>query len=307
MNASIVAGKLIQHRKLSLGRTLPDTDIDYFDEGPAHEANDFASWYQRTTERLKHGQGPVFFGKTQPFPLNSAYRPNTPVPDAFKEKLFALWTNDPQKWTPRELSNQFKVSIERAKAIIKLKTLQRRMKRDGLSINQGYVEKMESNLGAKAPAIAESNRNLLEEHDITRTLKPMLVAVSSHVELTPEQAAVLIDRKLRPIIAAIDADFDANMPYDPNPPCDKNIDELKEKLFIRHDADASTRWKFVFVDNNRKIDASVREVVIREPSGTLRRAMPVERSLEQKIAAKDYLTAREMKRLGILPKNRPID
>ncbi|EIM23748.1 hypothetical protein WALSEDRAFT_7663, partial [Wallemia mellicola CBS 633.66] len=56
--------------------------------------------------------------------LNPTFRPPAPLSDALKTRIYTLNQSDPQKYTPTKLSLDHKISVDRIKAIIRLKELE---------------------------------------------------------------------------------------------------------------------------------------------------------------------------------------
>lgn len=75
------------------------------------------------------GRGPHWLGET-PFPLNPAFSPPPPIHQKVRDDMWRLHTSDPAQWTVRSLSNQFRVSLERTEAILRLKALEEEFKKE---------------------------------------------------------------------------------------------------------------------------------------------------------------------------------
>lgn len=286
-------------------------DIFSATERSKDAGNGFPAWYASMRESLRAGRGPYLLGKDRPFPNNPRFKPSAPVPDAFKERIYSLWSSDRARWTPRALSNEFKVSIERAMAIIKLKTLQRRQEAAGFHPNRKYLARMESHLGCREPPLAEASRDLLSTYDPASRIPPKRLVehfVTPSGEPVPRislaAASKMLGASIRPSQRAVGSLLKADQPYDPDPPRDADEMDTRGQLFIRSDDDARSRWRYFIVDNDARRGVHARSVLVREYNGVLRRATPVEREREAFLAAKDILSEREMKRQGILPRRR---
>ncbi|PJF17167.1 hypothetical protein PSACC_03024 [Paramicrosporidium saccamoebae] len=245
--------------------------------GAPTESTSYPAWITGMRAKLSVGSGPVFLGKNSPFPYNSEFRPSKPVTDEFRTLVLATWESDPTRWTPRQLSIKFKVSIERIKAIIKLKLLQRKMESTGFQINRKYLKQMETHLGASMPSIPEADgRNF----SVTENLPPKLIAIPEEAKLSHNEAAALLGRELRPIHEAIDADLNGDVPFIPHKK--QSSPEELAKLIIQTDPYERSRWKFVFTDISADVKPADRLVLIRERNGNLRKADTFEQVYEVK-------------------------
>lgn len=252
-------------------------DIDIFAaavSGPA-ESSSFPTWYKQMRGKLAVGAGPVYLGKTAPFPYNPEFRPQRPLTDEFKSRVVALWDSNPSQWTPRQLAIRFKISIERVKAIIKLKLLQRKMEAEGFKVDKEYVSRMESHLDATGPTVPEAS--LIDEYNVTKNMPPKLMAVPEESKMTAEEAARLLGRKLRPIHRLLNEEISGDVPYMVESSEAQENPAKCADLHIRNDPYETSRWKFVFVDTGRDVPPADRQVLVREPNGDLRRANPRER------------------------------
>lgn len=252
----------------------PPKDIDIFAaaiSGPAESTN-FPAWYSEMRSKLSVGSGPVFLGRSSPFPYNVEFRPPVTVTDEFRERLVALWRSNTQEWTPRKLSERFKISIERVKAIIKLKVLQSKMEEEGFKVNQKYVERIEQCLNASTPTNAEVPTAL---EDLTQSMPPKLVAIPEESQISFEEAARILGRKLRPIHQLLDEDLHGDVPFDPSSKREIPIDNAA--LYIRSDPYEKSRWRYIFIDSSVTAKPVERQIFVREPNGDLRKAAPHER------------------------------
>lgn len=262
-----------------------DRDMFAAAVGGTVERRDFHSWYKQTRERLCKGKaGPVFLGGTHPFPYNPEFKPQPPLADQVKDRIFTTWRDDPTKWTPRQLSLRFKVSIERAKAIVHMKSVQTKMVGEGFLINRKYVQRMEANLGC-SKAITFSEPASSAQADLGKTTAPKLVAVPKDQPFTPAEAARLLGRRLAPLYAVVREEVDGNRPFDPHPDHSIKItDEERQSLYIKKDPYEVSRWQFVFTDTST--DPSPPEqnrFLVRERDGTLRWAHETERARQVRL------------------------
>jgi hypothetical protein len=174
---------------------------------------------------------------------------------------------------------KFKVSIERIKAIIKLKLLQRTMESTGFQINRKYLRQMETHLGASMPSIPEADER---SFSVTDNLPPKLVAIPEEAKLSHNEAAALLGRELRPIHEIIDADLNGDVPFVPHKR--QSSPEELAKLTVQTDPYERSRWRFVFTDISVDVKPSNRLVLIRERNGDLRKADSFEQVYETKQA-----------------------
>ena len=225
---------------------------------------DYKSWYSQMRETLKKGTGPVNLGKSSPFPYNSEFIPIPPVADSIKDQLFRTWESDSAKWTVRQLSILYKVSMERVRAILKMKVLQKQMVKEGFRIHSIYVQRMEAILGAKSPVSAEVEHNEFR-HNVVYNQPPKLVAIPKDGDLSTSEAAKLLAMKLKPIYSMIADKLEGDKVYQPiTVKCGKKFDT--KDLFIKHDPYEVSRWQFVITDTFSKC------VYVRQRNGDLRKA-----------------------------------
>lgn len=246
------------------------------------ERKDFRAWYKQMRDRLSKNEfGPMFLGGSFPFPYNAEFKPQPPLANDVKDQIYSTWQSDASKWTPRQLSLRYKISIERVKAVIRMKSLQGRMVSEAFLINHKYVKAMESILGcSKATTFSEHSQ--APQVDLTKNMAPKLVAVPKDKAFHPIDAARVLGRKLIPIHAAIRAEIDGNRSFDPNPDYTIKItDEERQSLYIKNDPYEISRWQFVFTDTSIGSPPSKENrLLVREGDGTLRWAHATERARE---------------------------
>ena len=242
------------------------------------EANNYPLWLKKIRERLAVGSGPVYLGGKTPFPYNPEFRPRLPLRDSFQNLVYSVWESEPSKWTPRQLSIRFKISMERVKAIIKLKLLQRKMEAEGFQVSSDYVDSMEKYLGASDPMSPEAE--VSNNYNVFTNMRPKLVAIPEESALTAQDAAKILGQKLKPLYDQVEAEIENNSPYNPIP-AREDASNLA-KLFIRNDPYERSRWRYVFTDISSSVSAKSREILVREPNGDLRRASLLERMSEGK-------------------------
>lgn len=236
-------------------------------------------WLRDMQARME-GQptGPFLLGGDRPFAHNPVFQARPPITNALRTRLYQLHLGDPEEWTPRRLSAQFKVAIPRVKAVIRMKELEDGMLASGkLTLDEGYVGRMEEHLGAKVPVQVEMDRdngghrsnNSLAEH-----LRPMFVAMPETAPaLSYADAAQLLGRT--PIQRGSAKE-------------EKNSDPTKAEpihptsphgQFIRFDPYERARGRFLFVDMTPGVRPRGRQLLVREANGDLRTGTGTERLL----------------------------
>lgn len=261
---------------------LGDQDLFAAAASGTAERKDVRAWYKQMREKLSKNEfGPMFLGGSYPFPYNTEFKPQPPLANNVKDQIFSTWRSDASKWTPRQLSLRYKISIERVKAVIRMKSLQAKMVSEGFLVNSKYVQAIESILGcSKATTFSEHAQAL--QVDLTRNMAPKLVAVPKDETFTSMDAALVLGRRLAPIHAAIREEVDSNRPFDPNPDYTIKItDKERQSLYIKKDPYEASRWQFVFTDTSMGSSSPKEdEFLIREKDGTLRWAHVTERARE---------------------------
>ena len=96
----------------------------------------------------------------QPFPLNPAFKPLPPLPDTLKTRIYNAFiynienhpnvTSDAQ--VVRAVAAKFGVAMDRVRAIVRLKELEKTMRAEGKPVESNFQKGMEAHLGVKAAA-----------------------------------------------------------------------------------------------------------------------------------------------------------
>lgn len=146
-------------------------------KGKIEKKSGFKDWLREITEKLAaQPSGPFYLAGDRPFPHNPSFIPHTPITDVLRNKIYMLNHEKPDHWTPRKLSAQFKVSIPRIKAIIKMKAIEAKMIAEGkLTPDEGHVKKIEEILGAKVPVRVEEEQVI--DNSVANHMRPMFVAM----------------------------------------------------------------------------------------------------------------------------------
>lgn len=242
------------------------------------EVSTYPAWHSQVRAKLAVGEGPAWLGKNHPFPYNSDFKPPKPVTEEFRQRIMATWEADPKTWTPRQLSLRFRVSVERIRAILKLKLLQRKMEAEGFKVNQEFVAKMESHLGAATPMIPERES---EVPDLTIRIPPKLIAIPETAQLSADEAAKILGRRLRAIHQVVEEELSGDTPYYDDQSSGRADDPAPPP--IQNDPYERSRWKWCFVDTSDRCAPKERQVLVREPNGDLRQATQRERMAEAKL------------------------
>ncbi|GAA6028109.1 hypothetical protein JCM8097_001875 [Rhodosporidiobolus ruineniae] len=97
-----------------------------------------------------------WIGET-PFPLNPTFNPLPPLADSIKSKIYNAYVHNillkdaTDSQVVRAVSSRFGVSMDRVRAIIRLKELEKSWKDEGRALQTGLLKGMESYLGVKQP------------------------------------------------------------------------------------------------------------------------------------------------------------
>ncbi|GAA5867286.1 hypothetical protein JCM1840_005011 [Sporobolomyces johnsonii] len=126
---------------------------------PAMQAGrGYRAWLNGEGARFRTGiKGkPNWIGDT-PFPLNPTFRPNPPLADAIKTKIYNAYVhnilvkNATDSQVVRAVSSKFGVGMDRVRAVIRLKELEKSWKEEGRALQTELLKGMESHLGVRAP------------------------------------------------------------------------------------------------------------------------------------------------------------
>eukprot|EP00834_Sanchytrium_tribonematis_P004685 NODE_244_length_11882_cov_0.560214.p2 type:complete len:366 gc:universal NODE_244_length_11882_cov_0.560214:9933-11030(+) len=167
-------------------------------------------YIQRTTDEKKylreyeanewlHNEGKQYFwgdarrflpnkdkNPRQPFPQNPDFLVQDPIGDKLKEDIFQRFINKSDPLSAEKLAEVYQLSLDRVKAIIKLKWLERGMKEKGIALQGHYQACMDKLLNAKND-ITRENRETKMKYYKKREF-PIFVP-SKSPNPTPEEAA----------------------------------------------------------------------------------------------------------------------
>ncbi|TIA69733.1 hypothetical protein E3P92_03428 [Wallemia ichthyophaga] len=134
--------------------------------------------------RYRHGRtGPNWIGNT-PFPLNPTFKPPPPLSDALKTRIHSLNESDPHKYTPTKLSLDFKVSVDRIHALLRLKAVEKRWVDEGRTLQLEHLKGMEKHLG-----VASLNTKLKDDVAVMDLVSKTQQVDPEPAQVHPEPAA----------------------------------------------------------------------------------------------------------------------
>ncbi|BGP14431.1 hypothetical protein JCM10213_004554 [Rhodosporidiobolus nylandii] len=125
--------------------------------GPAGKG--YRAWLNGEGARFRKG----IAGKTNwigetPFPLNPTFNPLPPLADSIKTKIYNAYLSNillkdaTDSQVVRAVSAKHGVSMDRVRAIIRLKELEKQWKDEGRALQTELLKGMESHLGVKQPS-----------------------------------------------------------------------------------------------------------------------------------------------------------
>ncbi|BGP54226.1 hypothetical protein JCM8202_001359 [Rhodotorula sphaerocarpa] len=121
--------------------------------------NGYRAWLTGEGSRYRRPlQGkPNWIGDT-PFPLNPTFNPLPPLADLTKTRIYNAYLHNilqkdaTDSQVVRAVSTKFGVAMDRVRAIVRLKELERRFRSEGRPLQTELLKGMESHLGVKQPA-----------------------------------------------------------------------------------------------------------------------------------------------------------
>ncbi|GAA5947331.1 hypothetical protein JCM3775_005367 [Rhodotorula graminis] len=116
----------------------------------------YRAWLQGEGQRFRKGiPGRTNWIADTPFPLNPTFNPLPPLADSIKTKIYNSYLHNillkdaTDSQVVRAVSTRFGVSMDRVRAIIRLKELEKQWKDEGRALQTELVKGMESHLGVK--------------------------------------------------------------------------------------------------------------------------------------------------------------
>ncbi|GAA6052698.1 hypothetical protein JCM3770_007180 [Rhodotorula araucariae] len=164
----------------------------------------FRAWLGGEGARFRKGvHGRTNWIGDTPFPLNPTFNPLPPLADSIKTKIYNAYLHNillkdaTDSQVVRAVSTRFGVSMDRVRAIIRLKELEKRWKEEGRALQTNLVTGMESHLGVKqvtenwrgvespdpAKPVLASNKTVFEMIDVESGDSPVFLPLLSRVPL----------------------------------------------------------------------------------------------------------------------------
>ncbi|GAA5838281.1 hypothetical protein JCM3766R1_005508 [Sporobolomyces carnicolor] len=118
----------------------------------------FNAWLNGEGARFRKGiKGRTNWIGDSPFPLNPSFKPNPPLADEIKTKIYNAYVhnilikNATDSQVVRAVSSKYGVAMDRVRAIIRLKELEKSWKSEGRTLQTELLKGMESHLGVRQP------------------------------------------------------------------------------------------------------------------------------------------------------------
>ncbi|KAM0788484.1 hypothetical protein ACM66B_001617 [Microbotryomycetes sp. NB124-2] len=118
----------------------------------------FRAWLNGEGARYRNGiKGKTNWIGDTPFPLNPTFRPLPPLADAVKTRIYNAYTfnivakDATDSQVVRAISAKFGVAMDRVRAVIRLKELEKSWRDHNVPLQTELLAGMESHLGVKAP------------------------------------------------------------------------------------------------------------------------------------------------------------
>ncbi|GAA5898697.1 mitochondrial 37S ribosomal protein mS45 MRPS35 [Sporobolomyces salmoneus] len=118
----------------------------------------YNAWMNGEGARFRKGiKGRTNWIGESPFPLNPSFNPNPPLADETKTKIYNAYVhnilikNATDSQVVRAVSSKFGVAMDRVRAIIRLKELEKSWKSEGRTLQTELLKGMESHLGVRQP------------------------------------------------------------------------------------------------------------------------------------------------------------
>ncbi|KAF9024091.1 hypothetical protein BDZ89DRAFT_989412 [Hymenopellis radicata] len=153
-----------------------DEDGEFDDDGPRrgmvdvgpNDAQDGRKTTFRTfleeNSQFKHATAPRWLAENRPFPLNQSFRPEPPLSDQFRERLYRAHIRNPLQNSVRELAQRYHLSIGRVDAILRLKGMEKNWQ-EGKQLQTGFIAGMEMLLRVEATSEEHLKRFDMNESD----------------------------------------------------------------------------------------------------------------------------------------------
>ncbi|GJN87280.1 hypothetical protein Rhopal_000228-T1 [Rhodotorula paludigena] len=164
----------------------------------------YRAWLNGEGARFRRGvQGRTNWIGDTPFPLNPTFAPLPPLADSIKSKIYNAYVHNillkdaTDSQVVRAVSSKFGVSMDRVRAIIRLKELEKKWKEEGRALQTELLKGMESHLGVRPvgehwrgiespeptkPQLA-SSRTVFEMVDVESGDSPVFLPLLSRIPL----------------------------------------------------------------------------------------------------------------------------
>jgi hypothetical protein len=121
--------------------------LDLPDDAETPRTPSYENWIAGPGRKYRDPAPRNWLSPGMPFPLNESFRPPPPISDALRTHIYFSYMADPEANSVRALAARHHLSIKRIDAILRLKGLEESWKKDGKSIQTGFMQGMESILG----------------------------------------------------------------------------------------------------------------------------------------------------------------
>lgn len=204
-------------------------------------------------------------GGNKPFPLNPYFIPLAPISEKIRSAIFAKFEKNPSVQTPLKLAKDYKLSLARIQAILRLKALEKKMKESGQQIQENLTYNMEKML------ICPTLSPIVEPVHIIQAeqTKPLFQFIEEEDTLSPEDAARLLKQEPFSNIEirlnkAAERVFELDAPTAPV----TSPSPIAEKPAL------GGKFSFAFIDTSKD---SKKEMFMRDNKGVFRKASRLEK------------------------------
>ncbi|TPX43783.1 hypothetical protein SeMB42_g03082 [Synchytrium endobioticum] len=193
-----------------------------------------------------------------PFPLNPYYRPMPPLSDSTREEIHKLHTTEPRTWTVGKLANDYGISFDRVRAILKLKAAEKAAHARGTPPQTHFARGMERLLQAEKRGRGAVKREQLRTL-LASGLKPFFKMTEEDEALSPTDAARIL--QLSPF-----ANTKLKIDRASEDKTDENKDSVRTVQVVDRNPLHKSNKKFAI----RDVSDPKAATLIRETSGRLR-------------------------------------
>jgi hypothetical protein len=196
--------------------------------------------------------------------MNPQFKPKPPLSDTTRTAIFKLYQT--KKSTPRELADEFGISLVRTEAILRLKALQQTLPQS--LMQSDFSLKMDQALASETITPSKTRREPLRQPTLN-PIAPFLQFLNEEDSFTPADAAHLL---LREPFANITRKLNikASSIFHVSEPVSESNQPLDDEIISKDDFQTSK-------NNLMFVDTSTSKMLVRESNGVLRNANKVER------------------------------